>query len=332
MSDASSSGGQSPRIELNVAGEQAGSRLDAFLAGRLPHLSRSYLKGLIENGRVTLNGRPVRRAAKRLAGGEVLVLQLPPPRPAEVQPQAIDITVIHEDEDIIVVDKPAGLVVHPAPGCPDCTLVNALLHRCHDLSGVGGVLRPGIVHRLDRDTSGVMVVSKSDRAHRRLSEMFKQHQVEKVYLAVAVRRPGAAELPDSGRWDTCFGRHPVHRKRFTSMREDGKQAITEYTVLRRYTINDWQLVQVQARPRTGRTHQIRVHLADHGHPLLGDKLYGGRTTRSLPDRLRPPRQALHAAELAFCHPRSGRMVRFRSPLAADLVTLLENIEALAAAQ
>jgi 23S rRNA pseudouridine1911/1915/1917 synthase len=225
-----------------------------------------------------------------------------------------------------VIDKPPGLVVHPAPGNPDGTLVNALLHHCRDLSGIGGVKRPGIVHRLDRDTSGVMVVTKNDSAHRTLSRQFREHQVQKVYIAFAGMRPNARELPASGKFATLFGRHPVHRKRFSSKVERGKEAESAYRVLERYGGEGWSAVKVQMEPRTGRTHQIRVHLADVDHPILGDKLYGGRAARVFPQWILPDRQALHAAELTFVHPTSQESLSLQAPLPADLAELEQRLK------
>ncbi len=300
-------------------------RLDAFLAEKIPELSRSYLQKLIEDEQVLVNGARV-RPAQRLKGGETVTVHIPPPRPAEPLPQQMPLEVLFEDRHLLVLVKPPGLVVHPAPGNPDGTLVNALLHRCRDLSGIGGVQRPGIVHRLDRDTSGVMLVSKTDAAHRRLSEMFGAHQVEKTYLALAVRGSQIKPLADEGRFDTGFGRHPVQRRRFTSRMEGGKRAITDWRVERRYLVREREILRVSLMPRTGRTHQLRVHLSDAGHPIMGDKLYGGRTVRALPPVFIPPRQALHACRIAFRHPISGEELDFSAPLPQDLLELIEKIE------
>jgi 23S rRNA pseudouridine1911/1915/1917 synthase len=315
------------QISLTVEAQCGGWRLDAYLAHKLPQQSRAFWQKLIDEGRVLAGGRS-QRPAYRLKAGEQLVLSIPPPRPAEPRPQALELSVIFEDRHLLVLDKPAGLVVHPAPGNPEGTLVNALLYHCRDLSGIGGVLRPGIVHRLDRETSGVMLVTKSDEAHRRLAEAFSSRQVQKTYLAFAVRRPDARPLGERGRFDTLFGRHPVHRKRFSSLVESGRQAVTEWEVERRFVLRGWEIIKARIRPRTGRTHQIRVHFADHGHPLLGDKLYGGRTVRSLPRELIPARQALHAWEIIFAHPISGEPMCFHAPLAGDLVELERRLEQL----
>ncbi|RME27998.1 MAG: RluA family pseudouridine synthase [Deltaproteobacteria bacterium] len=311
---------------MKVDSRYGGWRLDAYLADRLPQFSRSYLKGLIEQGAIELDDSRVEKASRRLRSGQKITVRIPPPEAAKAVPQAIELRIIHEDRHIIVLDKPAGLVVHPAPGNPDGTLVNALLHHCTDLSGIGGSLRPGIVHRLDRDTSGVMVVCKSDLAHRKLSEAFKSHRVSKRYRAVAVRREGAAELEPTGCWQTLFGRHPVHRKRFSSRVEQGKMAETSYRLRRSFIVEGTKIVEVTLEPRTGRTHQLRVHLADHGHPIVGDKLYGGRTVRNLPEWLKPNRQMLHAERLEFTHPVTEQPMCLSAPLPPDMECLLEALE------
>jgi 23S rRNA pseudouridine1911/1915/1917 synthase len=305
---------------LVVDGESDGQRLDRFLALSLPHLSRSYLKKLIDDKLVLIDNRSV-RASRRIRAGERIEVIEPPPRPAEPQAEFMPLSILFEDKHLLVLDKQAGLVVHPAPGCPDGTLVNALLHHCHDLSGIGGVERPGIVHRLDRNTSGLLIVSKSDQAHRALAEQFQTHQVEKTYLAYVVQRKDAQSLPKKGTFDTLFGRHPVHRKRFSSKVDRGKRAITHFEVLKRFLAEKWTAVKVQIKLQTGRTHQIRVHLTDNGHPLLGDKLYGGRSLRDFPHDAQPERQALHAYRLSFFHPISKKRMGFEAPLPNDLVDL-----------
>jgi 23S rRNA pseudouridine1911/1915/1917 synthase len=305
---------------VRVDPESEGQRLDVFLTANLPAFSRSALKRLIEENHVWVDGCSA-RASHKVRAGERITVNEPPPVPAEPLPEDIPISVIYEDSDILVVDKPPGLVVHPAPGTPDGTLVNALLHKCQDLSGVGGVIRPGIVHRLDRDTSGLLVVTKHDRAHRGLARQFHEHQVQKTYLAFAGCRPGAVPLNEAGGFDTFFGRHPVHRKRFSSLVDKGKRAVTRYRVLQRFGGTGWSAVKVQLNLETGRTHQIRVHLADADHPVLGDKLYGGRSARVFPPGILPERQALHAWRIGFCHPLRNEQVEFESPLPADLVEL-----------
>ncbi len=305
---------------LVVDPESEGQRLDRFLASNLDHLSRSYLRKLIDDHQVLVNDKSA-RASHRVRAGERIGVIEPPPVPAEPEPERIPLNVVYEDRDLLVIDKPPGLVVHPAPGSPDGTLVNALLHRCDDLSGIGGVKRPGIVHRLDRNTSGLLVVTKNDRTHRHLAEQFQNRRVGKVYLAFAGRRPGGAELADSGTFDTLFGRHPVVRRRFSSRVERGKRAVTHYEVLARFGDEGWSAVKLRLGLQTGRTHQIRVHLADAGNPLLGDKLYGGRSMRGFPHEAQPDRQALHAWRLALQHPSSGERLEFEAPLPEDLLRL-----------
>ncbi len=293
----------------------AGQRLDRFLAERMPELTRSRVKQLIDDGLATAGGRPG-KPALRLKPGQRVAITVPDPEPLGVAPERIPLNVIYEDADLLVIDKPAGMTVHPAPGHPSHTLVNALLAHCPDLAGIGGRVRPGIVHRLDKETSGLIVVAKSDLAHQELSRQFKERSVEKRYLALAKGRVEPAE----GVIDAPLGRDRRNRKRIAVV-EGGREAQTAYRVLRR--LDGATLLEV--RPRTGRTHQIRAHLASVGHPLVGDALYGGTPTGRGP---RPGlgRQFLHAAELAFRHPRTGALVRCVSPLPPDLARALEAWE------
>jgi 23S rRNA pseudouridine1911/1915/1917 synthase len=298
-----------------VAGEEeAGLRLDlalATLAGR----PRAQVRRWIEDGRVRVNERPA-RASQRVREGDQLEADPPEPVRCELEAEPIPLVVLHEDADVIVVDKPAGLVVHPAPGHAHGTLVNALLHRCGDLAGIGGVLRPGIVHRLDRGTSGVLVAAKHDASHRSLAEQFRAHSVERVYLALVRGLPNA----DEGRVERPIGRHPRDRKRMSVAAERGRAAATRWRVLRRFPKSGVSWLEV--RPETGRTHQIRVHLASAGLPLVGDPVYGrGDRSHGL------ARPALHAAVLGFRHPRSGAALRFESPPPDDLARLLRALEA-----
>jgi 23S rRNA pseudouridine1911/1915/1917 synthase len=280
------------------------------------------VRRLIDEGEVRVNGEVV-KAGTRLRGGDQIDVSIAPPRPARAEPQAMDLAVLHEDADIIVIDKPAGLVVHPAPGHPDHTLVNALLARCPDLQGVGGELRPGIVHRLDKDTSGVMVATKNDAAHARLSAHFKSKVARREYLAVVAPPMGRRE----GTFATLYGRHPVHRKRFSSKVARGKPAVTHFDVEERFAA---AADLVRCRLETGRTHQIRVHCADAGHPLLGDRTYGRRPAVPRLAELAAAlgRQALHAAVLELEHPRTGERLRFEAPLPADLGALLAGLREL----
>ena len=297
----------------------AGERLDRWLAAVMPDLSRARLQAIITAGGVLVDGR-VARPSVRLKTGQAISVRLPAPQPAVPLPEDIPLSVIYEDAHLLVVDKPAGLVVHPGAGRATGTLVNALLHRIRDLSGIGGVVRPGIVHRLDRGTSGLLVVAKDDASHLALSRQFAGRTVEKEYLAVVLGVPRAA----AGTIDVPIGRDPVHRKRMSARAPRGRAARSTYRVVE--ALDGAALLRV--RIATGRTHQIRVHLAAVGHPVAGDPTYGGQRR---PASRRPEaraalealsRPALHAAHLAFSHPASGERVSFSSPLPADLEVLL----------
>lgn len=288
---------------LVVEADGAGQRLDQYLAAHL-ELSRSRLQALIASFAVLVDGA-ASRASHRLKGGEQLVVKVPPPEPIAPQPEDLPLNVLFQDRDVLVLDKPAGMVVHPGAGHRTGTLINALLHHVKDLQGVGGGLRPGLVHRLDKDTSGLLVVAKNDAALQALQAAFKSREVQKVYLALVLGHP-----PASGTFDTLYGRHPRQRLKFSSRVRVGKQAVTHYQVLKELGIASLCRVHLE----TGRTHQIRVHFADAGYPLLGDGLYGTRAS------LRPDligRQALHAHRLAFAHPRSGRALEFEASAPKD---------------
>ena len=314
------------RRRFTVARADGRARLDRLLADHVPALSRSRLKKLIETGRVSIAGETITEPGYRVKPGQAVTLVIPPPTDETPRAQAIPLQVAYEDDDLIVVDKPAGLVVHPAPGNPDRTLVNALLAHCGDsLSGIGGVRRPGIVHRLDKDTSGLMVAAKNDAAHHGLSAQFATRQLSRIYRAVVwgIPRPG------EGRIEGAIGRDPRNRKRMAVRETRGKPAVTRYRVLQS-TGALWSLVE--CRLETGRTHQIRVHMAHFGHPLLGDALYGGARRRRLDERMLAmlahcPRQALHAAALGFVHPVNGAELAFESPLPADMRALIEALSA-----
>nr|WP_246523028.1 RluA family pseudouridine synthase [Neoroseomonas eburnea] len=308
--------------------EAAGARADRFLADAIGSLSRSRVKALIEGGHATRDGAPLTDPSESVRAGARYVLAIPPPVPATPQAQAIPLTILYEDADLIVVDKPAGLVVHPAPGNPDGTLVNALLaHAGDDLPGIGGEKRPGIVHRLDKDTSGVMVAAKTERAHRALSEAFAARDLDRAYLALVWGLPQETR----GEVSAPIGRHPVDRKRMAVATRGGKPATTRYAVQRAWGA---AVALVECRLLTGRTHQIRVHMAHLGHPLVGDPVYLRRTpaaARLLPAPLREallafPRQALHAATLGFRHPVTGEALSFASPLPADLAELIALLD------
>jgi 23S rRNA pseudouridine1911/1915/1917 synthase len=321
--------------EFEVAAAEAGERLDRVLAARVAELSRSRHKALILDGRVAVDGRTIRDPGHRVNAGNAIVLELPPPEDAEPRPEAIPLDIVHEDDSIIVINKPRGLVVHPAAGNWTGTLVNALIAHCGDsLSGIGGVRRPGIVHRLDKDTTGVMVVAKTDRAHRALAAQFADHGREgplrRGYLAFVW---GVPDRP-KGTIDKPIDRHPRSRDKM-AVREGGREAITHWEVLERYLGTDGKPVAslLACRLETGRTHQIRVHLAAIGHPLLGDETYGsgfktkvqhlGPESRTALDGL--GRQALHAYLLHMEHPDGGREVEFRAELPADLQRLRQSL-------
>lgn len=297
-----------------------GPRLDKALAAA-SGLSRERVKALIGEGKVSLDGKPVRQASAKSAGG-AFAIEVPAPADAKAAPQDIALTVVYEDEHLLVVDKPAGMVVHPAAGNPDGTLVNALLHHCRGkLSGIGGVARPGIVHRIDKGTSGLLVVAKSDVAHEGLARQFADHSIERVYLAVCNGRPN----PPSGTIATRIGRSDANRKKMAVLPKDssrGKHAITHYRTLRE--LEGCSLVE--CRLETGRTHQVRVHLSSIGHALLGDSVYGrpNSRVREVLQRLGFRRQALHAAVLGFVHPVTGDELRFESVLPPDIKELIDE--------
>jgi 23S rRNA pseudouridine1911/1915/1917 synthase len=310
-----------PSVRLTVPPEAAGLRLDRFVAGSGRGWSRSQVARWIEAGRVTRNGRPA-KAAQLLSPGDEVEVAPPAPVPSELRPEAIPLDVLFEDRHMIVVNKPPGLVIHPAAGNPDGTLVNALLAHCRDLSGIGGVERPGIVHRLDKDTSGVLVAAKSDAAHRALSLAFRWRTTDKRYLAVVYGAP----KEDEGVVDAPIARHPSERKRMAVVR-GGRPARTLWWVRERLT----GTALVECRPVTGRTHQIRVHLAHVGHALVGDPVYAGRQWRAIDDPVASPlcrdfpRQALHAWRLTITHPASGEAMTFEAPLPEDMKALVEAL-------
>ncbi|HEU0053825.1 MAG TPA: RluA family pseudouridine synthase [Longimicrobium sp.] len=304
------------RVEVVAGEEAAGERLDSWLAARLD-VSRSAAARWIEEGRVTLNGRAPKKRDHPAPGDRVAVA-IPAPEPSEVAAEDIPLAIVYQDADLAVIDKAAGLVVHPAAGHRSGTLVNALLHAIGDLSGIGGVLRPGIVHRLDKDTSGLLLVAKNDEAHRSLSDALKRREIRRAYLTACWGHLKEDRVTVEAR----IGRHPTERKRMAVM-DDGRSARTHFTRLERWRAADL----LRAELETGRTHQIRVHLLHIGHPVVGDHLYAaGREKRVAGQERawaaalakRVPRQFLHAAELRFAHPRTGEAMRFESPLPPDL--------------
>lgn len=301
--------------------ETGGERLDKALSAA-SGLSRERVKALIAEGRVSVGGKPAGSASAKPAAGTHWSIDVPPAAEAEARPQDIPLTVVYEDEHLIVIDKPAGLVVHPAAGNPDGTLVNALLHHCRgQLSGIGGVARPGIVHRIDKDTSGLLVVAKSDAAHIGLAEQFADHSIERAYLAVVAGHP----RPLSGTVNARVGRSDSNRKKMAVLADEasrGKHAVTHYKVLKELDNS----ALVECRLETGRTHQVRVHMASIGHALLGDPVYGRTPAplRPLLKRLGFERQALHAAVLGFQHPVTRKTLRFESDLPADMRELIDE--------
>jgi 23S rRNA pseudouridine1911/1915/1917 synthase len=304
--------------EFSTTPDDVNERLDRFLTRQLPAYSRAYLQQLIEQGQIRVDGQAT-KSGYRLRLGDRIAVSLPAPRPSGVLPESIRLDVLHEDAHLLVVNKPAGMVVHPSPGNASGTLVNALLAHCLQLSGIGGVERPGIVHRLDKDTSGAIIVAKDDVTHRGLACQFADRQVKKLYLAIV-----SGDVRETmGVVDAAIGRHPVYRQKMSTHTRVGREAVTEYRVLERFE----HYTLVELRPRTGRTHQIRVHMAAVGHPLLGDPTYGhtrkAPTSSPLARRLSWfRRQALHAWVLAFTHPVTGEPIECRAPLPDDLERLL----------
>ena len=300
------------RKHLTVAPEEETLRLDVLLSRRVEGLTRSAAQRLLEEGKVSLQGRPLKKN-HRLRAGEELELCLPDPVPTDARPQNIPLDIVYEDADVAVVNKPRGMVVHPAPGNPDGTLVNALLAHCgQSLSGVGGAIRPGIVHRIDKDTSGLLIIAKNDRAHLALSAQLKDHTLSRVYEAVAI----GSLKEDRGTVDAPIGRSLRDRKRMAVV-PDGRRAVTHYEVLARYP----GYTHLRCQLETGRTHQIRVHMAYLGHPLAGDPVYGPKS-----DPYQLGGQCLHARELTFVHPTTGQTVHLTCPLPDWFSGFLDRLE------
>ena len=312
---------QGKKFSIQVIEEDQGRRLDQFLSGTNLNLSRSQAKNLIEKHLIFLNQKPTKPSA-HVKTGDMVSGSLPEPEPLSLKPEPLPLTILYEDPFLIVIDKPSGMVVHPAYGNPSGTLVNALLYHCKDLAGINGVLRPGIVHRLDKDTSGVMVVAKEDEAFHHLTKQFRNRTVEKVYLAIVYGKFHQNE----GLIDSAIGRHPSERKRMSTRTRRGRAAITRWKKVEEFDSST--LLEIY--PQTGRTHQIRVHLSSIGHPVLGDPLYG---RKGRPGAIHDPvlkegvkrlnRQALHARRLEFTHPRTGERVTFLSPIPEDMSEVLE---------
>jgi len=287
---------------FTVTDAEQGVRVDQFLVEKLSNMSRSQIQRLIKEGCVTVNGKAV-KAGQKLNQHGMVACTLPEPKPLALEREAIPLTILYEDHSLLVVDKPAGMVVHPGAGNSSGTLVNALLHHCKNLSGIGGVYRPGIVHRLDKDTSGLLIVAKDDLSHTRLSEQLKERTLERTYLALV---HGQFDV-EEGVIHAPIGRHHIDRKKMW-VNHRGKEAITFYRIVERFETSTF----LEVRLKTGRTHQIRVHMAYLHHPLVGDRRYGGKQEKFL------PRQALHASTLTFTHPLKGTLMSFTSPLPEDM--------------
>ncbi|MDO4287661.1 MAG: RluA family pseudouridine synthase [Eubacterium sp.] len=296
-----------------MTADQGGMRLDAFCAEKFPGLSRGHLKTLIQEGRVTVDGS-VKKASYKVKAGECIEVEVPEPKESTIEAENIPLDIVYEDEDVLVVNKPKGMVVHPAPGTPSGTLVNALMHHTKDLSAINGVYRPGIIHRIDKDTTGLLMVAKNDAAHRSLTEQLKAHSITRQYVGLV---KGIVEA-NRGTVDMPIGRHPKDRVRMAVVKENSKEAITHFEVLNRYA-QGYTLMRF--RLETGRTHQIRVHMNAIGHPLAGDLLYRG-------DKKNPFKtqgQCLHAQTLGFVHPRTGEYLEFTAPLPAYLEQILDGL-------
>ncbi len=317
------------RYEVCIGSEQAGRRLDRALAEALPQLSRSRIQALIAGGHVRSDGGAATTAAAKVRAGQSFAIIVPETVETPLVAQAIPLDIVYEDADLIVLNKPAGLVVHPAAGNPDRTLVNALIAHCGEgLTGIGGERRPGIVHRLDKDTSGLMVAAKTETAHRGLVAQFAARSIERRYHGLAWGRP----LPSRGSLTGNIGRSPRNRKKMAVLKRGGREAETAYQVLKAY--RDGAVSLVECRLKTGRTHQIRVHMAEAGHSLLGDPLYGrggSKRARALPEAAQQAlqalgRQALHAKTLGFHHPVTQRVLQFDSELPRDMCNLIDSLE------
>ena len=308
-------------MQIEVSNNDAGKRLDKFLASKDLGLSRSGIQRLIRDGHIKVKGYDKTLPRSKIQVGDSIDVRIPPPKPLVIKAIPIPLTIIYEDSHLLVLEKPAGLVVHPGAGNEDYTLVHGLLWHCKDLSGIGGYLRPGIVHRLDKDTSGLLVVAKDDKTHLGLAEQFKTGTIKKTYLALV-----RGHFPDrSGRLDAAIGRHPVNRKKMSIRSRNGKAALTEWQVLEE--LRGASLMSV--RIHTGRTHQIRVHMSSMGHPVLGDSLYGGPAEFSLDHTFIPiPRQMLHASKLQLIHPITGEEKKWESQLPEDMSLVLDSLRSL----
>ncbi len=298
-------------FELEITAEENGTRLDSYLAEELEGISRSYLQKLIGEGLILVNQKTVKSNYK-VKTGDSLLVQIPEAAPVDIQPEAMDLDIVYEDSDLLIVNKPVGLVVHPAHGHYSGTLVNGLLAHCTDLSGINGKMRPGIVHRIDKDTSGLLMIAKNDMAHQHLAAQLKEHSIKRAYYALV---QGVISEP-AGLVDAPIGRHETDRKKMAVTFKNSKEARTHYYVKERFAKNSF----IECRLETGRTHQIRVHMAYLGHPLVGDPLYGTRK-----NNLDFPGQALHAYALGFVHPRTGEELYFEAPLPEHFQSVLKTL-------
>lgn len=308
---------------FTVTPSDAKTRLDIFLLQRLPDLTRSRIKNLIEDGLVSLNDMPA-KAGVKVKGGDEISITIPEPQPVKAEPEKIPLDIIYEDKDVIVINKPPGLTVHPGTGRASGTLVNALLYHCKDLSGIGGVLRPGIVHRIDKDTSGVLVVAKNDKSHQFLAKQFKEHSIKRRYLAIV----SGYVKKDEGTVDLPIGRHISERKKMSVRTRKGRRAVTHYRVLKRFPFHTLLEVILE----TGRTHQIRVHLSAIHHPVIGDPVYGkgnipsGLSQKAIALIKNLKRQALHAETLGIIHPETKEYLEFTVPLPTDMEAVIAALE------
>lgn len=310
-------------MQFIVSPDEAGQRLDLFLTVKNPSLTRSQIQRLIEEGLVKVNGKQA-KASHKIRDAEVIEINIPEPEAIEALPEPIQLDILYEDSEVVVINKPAGLVVHPAAGNYTGTLVNALLYHCKDLSGIGGKLRPGIVHRLDKDTTGVLIAAKSDKAHQSLTVQFKKHSVKRKYVALV----HGVIKEDKGKIEAEIGRHQTDRKKMSVKTRRGKTAVTHFKVLSRFD----QFTLVELTLETGRTHQIRVHLSSINHPVVGDQVYGGKERISGVKEVKVRkvtrelgRQALHAAILGFVHPGTMKYMEFQAPVPEDFQKVLDAL-------
>lgn len=319
---------QSPYI-IKTLEEEAGQRLDKFLSVKLPEFSRSRIQALMEDGNLLKSGKIFSDSSYKIKAGDEFALNVPAAKPSDILPKNIPLNIIYEDKSLLVIDKQAGLTVHPGAGNHDDTMVNALLSLlpAEKLSGIGGVQRPGIVHRLDKDTSGLMVVAKDDAAHKSLAKQIESRELKRVYLGII----WGAVIPPNGKIEANIGRSKMNRKKMAIFRSGGKKAITHYKTLQNF---GGLFSELECRLETGRTHQIRIHLANRGHSIVGDKTYGNSKKKSLlllPDETRSfienfPRQALHSKEISFQHPKTGKILHFEAKIPEDIQGLIQRLK------